>query len=216
MGTSAGEEWTIENSLSFLSNAFPEFLDQIHDSEILDFGCGLGYQVVGLAKLGARKVSGIEINPNWREKAISLGRLHGVSNNIEIEPCLGKHLVGRFDIVFSQSSFEHFSDPAAVIRQMHSALKPGGKLYITFYGPWYSPYGSHMQFFTGVPWVNLLFSEKTVMSVRSRFRNDGATRYEEVTSGLNRMSLAKFESIVAAEGMTVEYKKYRCIRICLF
>ena len=79
---------------------------------------------------------------------------------------------GGFDIVLSHNSMEHFGDPARILDVMKSALKPDGRLYITFGPPWYAPYGSHMHFFTRVPWVNLLFSERTVMAVRARYRND--------------------------------------------
>ena len=65
-----------------------------------------------------------------------------------------------------------------------------------------------MVFFTKVPWVHVWFSERTVMRVRSRFRGDGATRYEDVEGGLNRMTLAKFERIIRASGMSLEYLKY--------
>lgn len=39
-------------------------------------------------------------------------------------------------------------------------------LLITFGCPWLSPYGSHMHFFTKMPWINVFFSETTVMRVR--------------------------------------------------
>jgi hypothetical protein len=55
--------------------------------------------------------------------------------------------------------------------------------------------------------VNLLFSEQTVMRVRSHFRFDGAQRYCEVRGGLNQMSLARFERIVRDSGMEIEFLK---------
>ncbi|CAN5864331.1 hypothetical protein BH24ACI4_BH24ACI4_08100 [soil metagenome] len=58
-----------------------------------------------------------------------------------------------------------------------------------------------MVHFTKLPWVNVLFSERTVMQVRARFRDDGATRYEEVVMGLNRMTIARFERLIRASGM---------------
>jgi hypothetical protein len=69
-----------------------------------------------------------------------------------------------------------------------------------------------MYYFCKVPWVNLLFPERTVMKVRASYRNDGATRYEEVESGLNRMSVSRFEKIVAASGLAMEQRTYSCVR----
>jgi len=98
------------------------------------------------------------------------------------------------------------------MQDMRLALHPAGRLLITFGPPWYAPYGSHMQYFTKVPWVNLLFNEKTVMSVRANFRRDGAKKYEEVDAGLAKMSVGRFERMVSQCGMKVHYKKYECVK----
>jgi hypothetical protein len=58
--------------------------------------------------------------------------------------------------------------------------------------------------YTGLPWSNIIFSEKTLMDIRRRFRNDGATRYAEVEGGLNQMTVSRFERIVrSAEGVDI-------------
>ena len=95
---------------------------------------------------------------------------------------------------------------------MASALAPGGRILIVFGPPWFAPYGSHMQFFTPLPWVNLLFGERTVMRVRSRYKKDGARRYEEVEGGLNRMSLSKLEGILDRSGLVVVWSHYRAVK----
>ena len=46
------------------------------------------------------------------------------------------------------------------------------------------------------------------MSVRARYRHDGAKHYEEIESGLNKMSLAKFERIVRSSGLRVLERHY--------
>jgi SAM-dependent methyltransferase len=107
---------------------------------------------------------------------------------------------------------EHFPDPADALRQMERLLKPTGRILITFGEPWLSPWGSHMQFFCKVPWLNLWFSERTIMTVRSLYRQDGATRYEDVESGLNKMTLQKFERIVRDSGLVMEHRRYRCLK----
>lgn len=81
---------------------------------------------------------------------------------------------------------EHFSHPVRAINQMKYLLNQMGRVIITFGPPWYAPYGSHMQFFTKLPWVNIFFPENIVMNVRSHYRDDGAKRYEEVEMALTK------------------------------
>lgn len=50
------------------------------------------------------------------------------------------------------------------------------------------------------------------MKVRSNFRSDGATKYEEVESGLNKMSVTKFERIVANAKLTIDFRNYSCVK----
>lgn len=67
-------------------------------------------------------------------------------------------------------------------------------------------------FFCRLPWINLLFSEKTVMTVRSRYRGDGALRYEDVESGLNKMSLRRFERLLESSRFRIEWIRYRGVK----
>ena len=60
--------------------------------------------------------------------------------------------------------------------------------------------------------MNVLFAEQTFMNVRKRFRTDGATKYEDVESGLNKMSVAKFERIITSSSLKIEFKNHRCIK----
>ena len=119
---------------------------------------------------------------------------------------------GRFDIVISQNSFEHFNNPIGVLNIMKELLKPRGKIYITFGPPWYAPYGAHMHYFIQIPWVNILFSERSLMSARSKFRNDGATKFKEVEGGLNKMTVKKFNDIIDRNDLIIDYIKYDCVK----
>jgi hypothetical protein len=107
---------------------------------------------------------------------------------------------------------EHFRHPGAALGAMVNALAPGGRILMTFGPAWYSPYGAHMHFFCRLPWLHLYFSERTVMRVRAKFRSDGAQRYEDVESGLNRMSLRKFETLVGAFPLRFERRQYHCVK----
>ena len=46
-------------------------------------------------------------------------------------------------------------------------------------------------------WAHLLFTEAALIRWRSDFKIDGATRFHEVAGGLNRMTIARWEKIIA-------------------
>ena len=53
-----------------------------------------------------------------------------------------------------------------------------------------------MNFFTRVPWVQFIFSEQTIMNVRSLYQSDGAKAFSEVEGGLNRVGIRQFRKYV--------------------
>jgi SAM-dependent methyltransferase len=204
--------YTVQNALDFPKKTIPGLLDQIRNKVVLDYGCGPGYQAVAMAREGAHSVIGVDINPTWLERARALAAENKCDDRVsfsEAASFLGESSNReKFDVTLCCGSFEHFADPAKELAHMKSMTRPGGKILITFAEPWLSPHGSHMDLFCRVPYINILFSEKTVMAVRSRFRDDGATRYEEILSGLSRMTLAKFERIIRNSGLRVEHQNY--------
>ncbi len=207
----SGNNGSLESALALLNLAFPGFEDEIAGKRILDFGCGDGYQSAAMALRGAGYILGLDTNPPTLDRARRLAADMSLGN-VDFREKLDENDRGAFDIVISQNSMEHFPDPAAVLQEMKSALRPDGRLLITFGPPWLSPYGSHMSFFTRIPWANIIFSESTVMKVRSRYIGDGAMRYEEVTGGLNKMTVSKFERLVRQCGLRLTYRRYRCIK----
>jgi SAM-dependent methyltransferase len=197
---------TPENALDFLLTTVPEFLEITSGKAVLDFGCGYGYQAAALAQRGCQ-VTGLDLprttfGETWK-------RLQAQHTNLVLTSDAAK---GTFDVVYSCGSFEHFSDPQAILRLMRAYLRPGGTLVITFAEPWFSPRGSHMDGFTRLPWVNLLFSERDVLAVRSLYRKDGARRYEDVEGGLNRMTVARFERLIRGSGMAVVYIRLLAVK----
>jgi len=137
---------------------------------------------------------------------------YGLKGRVDFFKKLEPRLLHTFDMVISQDSMEHFTQPIESLKEMRLLMNSKGVVLISFGPPWYAPHGSHMHFFTKIPWVNILFDERTVMNVRKEFRSDGANRYEEVRGGLNRMTVAKFEKLVSESGLHVISKKYRCVK----
>ena len=206
-------EYTIDNALDILISAFgSHFLQDIKNKAVLDFGCGSGFQVVAMALKGATFVVGVDIREEVFKEGINLAKKHKVSNKVKFLTKITDEFFEYFDIIISQNSFEHYSDPEGIVELWKRLLKLKGKIYITFGPPWYAPYGAHMHFFTKIPWVNLFFSESTVMRVRTYFRSDGAKRYEEIEGGLNKMTVRKFEKIIKNSGLAAEYINYHAVK----
>lgn len=204
-------DWTLKSALDKIERVFPNFREQIKGKVVLDYGSGYGFQCIAMLQAGANRAIGLDIE----KLAVESGTRMAAENNVSDRASFilsDAELKEPVDAVLSQNSFEHFPNPERELKTMASILAPGGKLFICFGPPWYAPYGSHMSYFCWLPWVNLLFSERTVLKVRSLYRSDGATRYVDVTSGLNMMSISKWEALVVASGLKVEYSNYHAVK----
>ncbi len=202
-----------EDHLAMLRDKYPDFHHLVWRKRVVDFGCGTGRQSVALVRAEECEVCGLDTNRKTLDKAVQHAESQSLpKERLTFRERIAPDMRGTFDVVISKDAMEHYPEPAATLEEMKLLLKPGGKLLITFGPPWFAPYGSHMHFFCRVPWLNLLFTERTVMAVRARFRSDGAMRYEDCESGLNKMSVAKFERIIAASGLKVENYRHDCIK----
>jgi len=199
--------------LALLRHEYPGLRDLAEHKRVADFGCGRGTQAMALASACDCSVVGIDTNPRWLAEAQRLARERELPvEKVSFLPLGAAELFESFDVVVSQNAMEHYPQPDTALETMRRLLRPGGQLLLTFGPPWFAPWGAHMRFFCRVPWVNLLFRERTVMSVRARYRGDGARHYEEVESGLNRMSLRKLEALLQHSPLEVEHLHYRGVK----
>jgi SAM-dependent methyltransferase len=196
------------SALDTLRAVFPHIDGAIAGSRVIDFGCGRGYQSVGYALAGAESVVGVEINAELARLSAARALEYGLADRVQIVRELTDAIKG--DAIISLNSFEHFVEPEAILTQLRESLAPGGKIYINFGPPWYAPRGAHMGFFCKVPWIQLLFSERTILEARSFYRFDGAQTYRE--AGLAQMSIAKFERVVRECGLRVTSRRYDCVK----
>ena len=208
----ATASYTLDNCLDFAQKTIHNFRGRISGRRVLDFGCGHGWQSIAMARLGAAQVLGLDIATDRLDRARELARQYGVAERVRFSDS-GEGF--QPDVVVSIGGFEHFADPPATLNLMASLVRQDGQILLTFACPWFSPNGSHVNGFTRIPgtdiafpWLNLLVPEPAMMRLRSRYRSDGASRYEEVTGGLNRMTLAKFERIVGNNGLIVSELQY--------
>jgi ubiquinone/menaquinone biosynthesis C-methylase UbiE len=97
---------------------------------LLDVGCGSGYFAREMARRGAR-VTGVDISPRMIEHA----RQHEAASPLGVEYVVGdaaeiasQFAAGAFDIVTSCMALQDMPDVPAVLRSVHTMLRPRGRL----------------------------------------------------------------------------------------
>jgi SAM-dependent methyltransferase len=168
-----------------------DIFTRIAGKVVIDFGCGEGAHAVEMAARGAKRVLGIDNRQDVLLSAQRNALRAGVQDRCRFATTTDE----LADHIVSMDSFEHFADPAGILRIMDALLKPAGEVSVSFGPTWYHPLGGHL--FSVFPWAHLMFSEKALIRWRSTFKTDGATRFSEVAGGLNQMTIAKFEGVVS-------------------
>ncbi|HXX92773.1 MAG TPA: class I SAM-dependent methyltransferase, partial [Planctomycetota bacterium] len=94
--------------------------------DILDVGCGTGYDLRGFIGRGCR-ASGIELDPRAAEAARKEG--------IDVQ-CTSVESAsfpsGRFHVITMNHALEHVFDPRAAMANLRRMLRPDGVLYLLF------------------------------------------------------------------------------------
>jgi SAM-dependent methyltransferase len=164
-------------------------VDRIRGKVVIDFGCGQGAEAIEMARLGARRVIGVDISDKWLRMARAAADEAGVSHRC----VFGTTPTEPADVIVSLDSFEHFDDPAAILRIMAAYLRPDGEALASFGPTWYHPLGGHT--FSVFPWAHLIFTEEALLRWRRNFHpRQTATRITDC--GLNKMTIARFERLV--------------------
>ena len=108
---------------------------------VLDFGCGHGALAVEIAKQGAKKVVGIDLEKDYIRFAnenleINYPSLKNIVefHNIDL---LKNEKFNKFDFIVSKDTFEHTQDLNSVVAKFYDLLDQNGKVYLGF-GPLYN------------------------------------------------------------------------------
>jgi ubiquinone/menaquinone biosynthesis C-methylase UbiE len=155
----------------FLSN-FAERPD-LEGKVVLDLGCGYGGLMDVLAESGADRVLGVDVEA--ARVSFAQQRLKG---NPKASAALGDAAAlplpdASVDVVVSDSALEHIHDLPAAVAEISRVLRPGGRVYALWGNSWLTFNGPHLIKCIGVPWVHLLFSDRTIMEVLNHLKEHG-------------------------------------------
>jgi len=182
--------------------------------KILDLGCGHGSLSVDMALRGAGMVTGIDINRCRIDFAIKNTQLRfpQLSHNLEFKCCdlreLPRNYTG-YDAIVSYAVFEHVLDLEAVIKEITTRLKTGGKVFIGF-GPLYnSPFGAHSRInrklLLNIPWAHLFVPESLLVKMVNKKNGIKIKNIQDL--GLNKFSLKQYERLLFNSGLKIVYYK---------
>ena len=107
----------------------------------LDLGCGMGYFSLGMARLVGEsgKVFSVDLQPEMLRIVEKRARRKGLFNSIETVLTDGTSLQLELPVDFALCFWmvHEVPDQTALFRQIYSALKPGGHLFVAEPGMWH-------------------------------------------------------------------------------
>ncbi|MDP4094939.1 MAG: class I SAM-dependent methyltransferase [Bacillota bacterium] len=185
--------------------------DMFKDKVVLDIACGAGGKTLYYATYGVRKIYGLDILEKYVDESKKLAESKGLSDRFSFVLGDAAHLPFEdnfFDAIIANDAMEHVGQPLEVLRECYRVLKPGGRLHINF-APYYHPFGMHLQDTIGFPWVQLFFSQKTLVNVykdsvknfsdgdeRIKFRISKGKNGKEYFSYINKITLKQFKRLL--------------------
>ncbi len=101
------------------------------NARVLEIAPGPGFLSIALAKLGAFRVTGLDISQSFVQMASQYAKqegvparfIHGSASDIPLED-------GMFDLIVCRAAFKNFSEPLKALNEMHRVLKPQGRAVI--------------------------------------------------------------------------------------
>jgi ubiquinone/menaquinone biosynthesis C-methylase UbiE len=150
----------------------------LKDRDLLEIGCGLGYDSLEFLKRGVR-VTATDLTPQAVALTSRHFQLEGVSaREVRVANVLALPFAdGSFDAVWANGVLHHTGDTARALREIRRVLKPGGRAIIShFYrrGSWMyliSRLGrENIEFQEEDPPVTQFYSDREVLGLFQQFQ----------------------------------------------
>ena len=128
------------------------------NKKVIDFGCGTGETAVGIAKLGAKFVLGVD----YSENAIKIANEKHKESNLEFKEGSFEDIAitsSSFDVIISCGTLEHMDNPSDVLQKMLRMVNNDGKIILT------CPYFINLR---GIIWMSLVLALDVPMSLTDK------------------------------------------------
>ena len=195
-----------------------EYLPSCVGKDILDFGCGRGLMSLKLLEMGAKRVTGIDVDPliidyAKREipKSVDRSRLDFFTSKLE------NFREESFDLIFSKDTLEHCLAPSDEVRELARLLRPGGKLILGFGPLWFSMFGDHQILKTSLgfslPWLHLILPENVIVDLFNNSSMESKKKVHKfkmntINEYLNQKTILDYENALERKDLDCLYKKY--------
>ncbi|MHB1154780.1 MAG: class I SAM-dependent methyltransferase [Eubacteriales bacterium] len=206
-------EWQFDkgaDTVKFFSEKYKPSL-MFEGKNVLDVGCGAAGKSLYYLKMGAQRVTGVDIVPSYEREAMQLAAKLGYSHSFNFICTSAEELPfpnNTFDTIIMNDAMEHVSNPEEVLTEMLRLVRPEGHIFINF-PPYGHPYGAHMSDVINIPWVHFIFSEKALISAYRELTEElpdgkervnlriSTDRYGKDHIGyINRMTVSRFRRIL--------------------
>ncbi|MBI4600946.1 MAG: class I SAM-dependent methyltransferase [Planctomycetes bacterium] len=188
-------------------------------ARVLELGCGRGALAIEIARAGAAKVMGLDVNAG----RIRFAREHLLRERPELEGRVDLRCQrieeceeGGFHVAVTKDTLEHVMNLEGTLREIARRLLPRGRLYAGF-GPLYtSPYGDHDRrrvilapwgaagrVLARVPWLHLAL-EPVLVRLHNREGGSGGPMIASLRDlGLNKLGFSGYLAALEASGLGV-------------
>lgn len=212
-------EWEFASAQSDWAKFYSGRID-LSEKRVIDLGCGLGGRTVFYATLGPDEIVGVDILGKNIIKSKKFATEKDLAHLTKFEVADAGKLAyedASFDIAFSENSFEHYPDPGGVLTETGRILKPGG-LFIINFSQWGAPNGHHLENWASLSWAHLVLGTDELLKLteeagmvavsnspdeRSRAEKKNKLEWDLLhhRECLNRLSIKRFESMLASAGV---------------
>jgi SAM-dependent methyltransferase len=129
---------------------------------VLELGCASGYLLNAFLQQENFNAIGADIS----DKALAQARAQYGDRIrfIQTTPVSIPLPANSVDVIYTIDTIEHLSRPYQIFLDAYRILKPGG-LFLIHFGPWYCPYGAHLEDIIPFPWPHVMFSMDTLLNV---------------------------------------------------